>query len=361
MAYNPNEQISRSNIPPPGYNREGTRGDYTGDVNDIGQGLFWADDEGLYNMTKGQTGMLSYSEFKERYGGVATRGQYDLYETSYKTRGINNQRREEQGLTDTYWQDMQQFMQAQPGYEAYSKFIPDYLDRLTRLQEGQIDPFTGQLTVAQDPRQAQMMDYLGGDIFGGIDRRYDEIGGRFRSVKEEFLPAMDVNYQETVVNPMQEKLNRMGLGGSTPGMEMTAGAGQGYAIQRAQAGAAMDQQFAGQMMGVEQARQGAWMQSGGMLGNLIGADEARQRANIGTTYQDYMMRQQDQFQRLGLAGQAMGTSAGALSSMAGQAIGAAEIPFAQGSAWDMAQWEMGQMAPYYETMSQPIETGGGGK
>ena len=172
---------------------------------------------------------------------------------------------------------------------------------------------------------------------------------------------MDANYQETVVNPMQEKLNRMGMSGSTPGMEMTAGAGQGYAIQRAQAGAAYDQQYAQQLMGVEQARQGAWGQAGGQMQNLMGSDEARQRANIGSTYQDYLTRQNDQYTRLGLAGNAMQTSAGYLSSASGQAIQAAEIPFAQGSAWDMMQAENQFMAPFYQTMTQPVSSGGGGK
>ena len=325
----------------------------------------WSDQDGeLYTMTKSHQ-KLTEEEFKDRYKDRGLTDaqlamEYDTYSMSYETKQINMQQADETALTDTYWQDMQNFMESMPGYDAYSQFIPEHLQRINEFEQGSMDPYTGQLTVGQDPYTSQMMNYLGNELFGGIDQTYDQLGGMFSNTRDAFLPAMDANYQEHVVNPMQEKLNAMGMSGSTPGMEMTAGAGQDYAIQRAQAGAQMDNTYANQMMGVEQARQGAWGQSGTMMGNLIGGEEARQRSNIGVQYQDWMAHQQDPFQRLGLGAQAMNTSAGALSSAAGQSIQAAEIPYAQGSAWDMMSAENEFMKPYYDAMSEPVSSGGGG-
>jgi len=93
----------------------------------------------------------------------------------------------------------------------------------------------------------------------------------------------------------------------------------------------------------------------------MGMGEATQRANIGTEYQDWMAHQQDQYTRLGMGGQAMNTSAGAISAAAGQGIQAAEIPYAQGSAWDMMQSENAFMAPFYSQMAKPVSSGGGKK
>jgi len=95
--------------------------------------------------------------------------------------------------------------------------------------------------------------------------------------------------------------------------------------------------------------------------SLMGMGEATQRANIGTQYQDWMAHQQDQYTRLGMGAQAMNTSAGALSTAAGQAIQASEIPYAQGSAWDMMQAENQFMQPFYEASSKPLSSGGGKK
>ena len=144
-------------------------------------------------------------------------------------------------------------------------------------------------------------------------------------------------------------------------MEMTAGVGQDFAIDKAMAGANADNVYAGQMMNVEQARQGAMGATGQSMVGLMGMGEATQRANIGTEYQDWMAHQQDPFQRLGMGTQNMGISAGALSTAAGQSIQAAEIPYAQGSAWDMMNAENTFMAPYYEAMSKSPGGGGGKK
>jgi len=160
---------------------------------------------------------------------------------------------------------------------------------------------------------------------------------------------------------MAERLEMLGLSGASPGMEMTAGVNQDFAIDKAMAGANADNVYAGQMMNVEQARQGAMGATGQSMVGLMGMGEATQRANIGTEYQDWMAHQQDQYTRLGMGGQAMNTSAGALSAAAGQSIQAAEIPYAQGSAWDMMQSENAFMAPFYEAMSKSPGGGGGKK
>jgi len=117
--------------------------------------------------------------------------------------------------------------------------------------------------------------------------------------------------------------------------------------------------YANQMVALGQAETGAMGQGMSQLSGLVGGEEARQRSNIGVEYQDYLTRQQDPFQRLGLGAQAMSTSAGALSSAAGQSIQAAEIPYSQGNAWDMMNAENTFMAPFYEKMSQPVSSGGG--
>jgi len=60
-----------------------------------------------------------------------------------------------------------------------------------------------------------------------------------------------------------------------------------------------------------------------------------------------------------MGGQAMNTSAGAISAAAGQGIQAAEIPYAQASAFDMMNIENQFMQPFYEASSQPLSSGGG--
>ena len=212
----------------------------------------WSDDADLTQRTHNHQKM-DWDTFRERYKDrglteAQLKIEYNQYDTSYETNQATRLQHDEAQLTDTYWSDMQNFMESMPGYDAYSQFIPQHLQRINEFEQGSMDPYTGQLTVGKDPYTTQMMDYLGGQLSGGIEGRYNEYEGMFRNVKDEFLPAMDANYQEQVVNPMQEKLNTMGMSGSTPGMEMTASAGQDYAIQRAQAGAEMDMTYANQMV-----------------------------------------------------------------------------------------------------------------
>jgi hypothetical protein len=89
--------------------------------------------------------------------------------------------------------------------------------------------------------------------------------------------------------------------------------------------------------------------------------EATQRTNQGLQYQDWLTHQNDQYTRLGMGGQAMNTSAGALSSAAGQGIQAAEIPYSQGNAYDIMGIENAFMQPFYEASSQSSGGGGGKK
>jgi len=314
----------------------------------------------VWDNAKSNNHKYTEDEFKDKFPGSTT-ADYNNYTEIYDGRTAHNQKADEAGLTSTYWADLQKFMESQPGYEAYSQFIPEHLQRINELEQGQMDPYTGQLTV-QDPWQREaMLGRLGQDFFGGHDEKYDEFGGMFRSTKEALLPQMDKNFKEQVSDPMAERLEMLGLSGASPGMEMTAGVGQDFAIDKAMAGAQADNVFAGQMMGVEQARQGAMGATGQSMVGLMGMGEATQRANIGTEYQDWMAHQQDPYTRLGMGGQAMNTSAGALSSAAGQSIQAAEIPYAQGSAWDMMTAENNFMAPFYTEMAKPVSSGGGKK
>ena len=332
----------------------GTRANYT------------ANDPWLYNQTSRQHRMLDWTEFKTRYGGFEPdekklKDEYDKYTISFDAKQENMQNQATGELDDTYWADLQNFVESQPGYEAYAKYIPEYLQRMTDLQNGQMDPYTGQLTVDQNPTAAGMMKYLEGQLFGGIDQKYEELGGMFRNVKAEFLPAMDQNFKEGVQDPLQQQLADMGMTNSTPGMEMNQGVNQDYAIQRAQAGARMDMDFASQMMGVEQARASAWGQAGAGASSLMAFDESRQRTNQGVQYQDWLTHQNDPYTRLGLGGNAMNTSAGALSTSAGQGIQAASIPYEQGNSYLMGDLDWARMGPLYEKMAQPIDSGGGKK
>jgi hypothetical protein len=224
-----------------------------------------------------------------------------------------------------------------------------------------MDPYTGQLTV-QDPWQRRaMLARQGQDYFGGIDEKYDEFGSMFKSTKDALLPQMQSNFDEQVAAPMAERLEMLGLSGSSPGMEMTAGVGQDFAIDKAMAGANADNTYAGQMMGVESARQGAMGATGQSMVGLMQQGEATQRTNQGLQYQDWLTHQNDQYTRLGMGGQAMNTSAGALSASAGQGISAAQIPYDQGNAYLMNTIQNDFMAPYMDQAGQQLPSSGGKK
>jgi len=153
----------------------------------------------------------------------------------------------------------------------------------------------------------------------------------------------------------------MGMAGSTPGAEMALGAGKSYAIGRALAGANADNTFAGQLMGVEQARAGAMGQAGAQMQGLMQQGEATQRANIGTEYQDWMTHQNDQYTRLGMGANTMQTSAGALSANAAQGLQASGTIYEQGNAWDMMNAQNSFMAPYMDAASKQLPSSGGKK
>ena len=325
----------------------------------LAEGGDWAGIQ--YDNLKNNTTYWNKDEYRRRFPGTTDR-DYDRYTELFNIQKHNLQLNQRQSNIGQYFDLMQQYVQSQPGYEAYSKFIPEYLDRMSKFQQGSMDPYTGQLSISQAPQYGQMMDYLGGQMFeGGIDKTYDELGGMYRSVKDEFLPAMDADFEERVQAPMAERLEMLGLSGASKGMEMTAGANRDYSIQRAKAGAQMDMTYAGQLGQVEQARQNAWGQSANMMTGLMGMDEQRQAGNIGREYTNYQVQQNDPFQRMGLGGQAFGMSAGAAGNIGaqGQAFGGGI--YEQQSAYNMADADWARMGPLYEMMSQPVSSGGGKK
>ena len=299
-------------------------------------------------------------KFYELYP-AATPEDWVIYEDMYSLGQKHKEKQDLEGLNSSFWSDIQKYVESQPGYEAMKQFMPEHLRRINELEQGEMDPYTGQLTV-EDPWQRQaMMGQLGGEMFGGgINDRYQGFADQYQNTKDELLPQMDANYMETVVNPMQEKLNAMGMSGSTPGAEMSMGAGQSYAINRALAGAQADNTFAGQLMGVEQARSGAMSQAGSQMQSLMQQGEATERANIGTSYQDWLTHQNDQYTRLGMGANTMQTSAGALSSAAGQGLQASGTIYEQGNAWNMMNAQNSFMAPYLDAASQQLPSSGSG-
>ena len=351
-TYDPNQPPSANNYPGMDGGDGGGKTNLTGPKGDP--------EYNKWRFTASHSSLPSKEEYFKMWPDATEDDWYRLQviRENYLT---GKQEGDESELTDTYWQDMQNFVESQPGYQAMSEFMPQHIQRINELEQGQMDPYTGQLTV-QDPWQRNaMLGQLGGEYFGGLNEKYDEFGGMFKSTKEALLPQMDKNFKEQVSDPMAERLEMLGLSGASPGMEMTAGVNQDFAIDRAMAGAQAENVYAGQMMGVEQARQGAMGQTGAQMQGLMGMGEATQRTNQGLQYQDWLTHQNDQYQRLGMGAAAMNTSAGALSSAAGQSINAAEIPFSQASSWDMAQADQAFMAPYMEMMNQPISSGGGKK
>jgi len=364
MIYDPNQPTGPNNYP-----QQETEGVYPGDSGDNLSVDGWTDprlDAGgewaaiLWPNVKRHGGLWTPEDFKERFPGT-TLGDYEKYKEQYNISQENAQMASQNQLDSTYWAALQNFMEAQPGYEAYSQFIPQHLQRINELEQGQMDPYTGQLTV-QDPWQRRaMLARQGQDYFGGIDEKYDEFGSMFKSTKDALLPQMQSNFDEQVAAPMAERLEMLGLSGSSPGMEMTAGVGQDFAIDKAMAGANADNTYAGQMMGVESARQGAMGQTGQQMQSLMQQGEATQRTNQGLQYQDWLTHQNDQYTRLGMGGQAMQTSAGALSASAGQGISAAQIPYDQGNAYLMNTIQNDFMAPYMDAASQQLPSSGGKK
>lgn len=338
-----------------------------------GMATWWADDAELYMYTK-RGEFLSFEEFKDRYAGLgisdeAMRDQYNKYAKSFDVKQENMKLGSQQDMLSM----AESYMKMMPGYGAYSQYIPWYLQHVKDLQEEELGQYPGQLTVGRPEEQEQIMDLLGQQLSGGdIEKAYKEIEEAYRGAYEDYQPALKKAWEENALAPAKEQLQALGLSGASPGIEMMAGLGEDYAIEEAALLRDSKLGLAQAMANTESAKLSALTGTSGLMMDILGRDEARQRANIGTSYQDWLTRQNYQREAAGLGGSVLGTSAGALSSAMGQGLTGAgtlyqgqlstdQMLAQQGFDWDVMKAEQKFMAPFLEMANQPIPVGGGKK
>ena len=285
---------------------------------------------------------------------------YSNYNTAYSGFSRQQQEQGQQQNISQYWDMMQQYIQSQPGYEAYSQYIPWALQNIKQLQQQGLPQYPGQLQIGDPAQEGQILDYLGGQMFdGGIEQAYGGIAEAYKGAFDDFQPAMRAAWEETTQKPAEERLQAMGLAGSTPGMEMMADIGGRYSLQEAAAGRESDIGYARALAGVEEAKQGAFGRGAQMTMGILGTQEARERANIGLGYQDWLTREGWGRAGAGLGLGALGTSAGALSAGAGQGLQFGGQIFDVQNMWDVTRQEQSFMGPLMQQAGQPIDTGGG--
>ena len=226
-------------------------------------------------------------------------------------------------------------------------YYPWAWEQMTREPEA----YPGGFDIPVDPREEQLIGMQMGRI-----GQVPDLASAWEGAFESYLPQFRRSYEEHTRRPAEERLQAMGLAGSSPGMGMMAGLGENQAIQEAsmRQDTRVNQAMAKeQMFNLEGAQMGAAF-------DMLGPGRQRAQSQQQMQHGDWL-RQQGQPAEYAMA---MGApmAQGALGAMTGiyqsgqqgRSLMAASQMQHQ-NAWQMMQAEQQYMAPFLQMANRPVE------